>query len=75
MQTLVAGEATLNDPIAIVLFTILNSRDFDPTKVSIAASAAEIVILLVASIAVGLILGVVFTFFQKACIPKAIQLL
>jgi len=65
LATLVAGEATLNDPIALVIFGICNKKeknfDFDP-----ATEAMSGVFLLAGSICLGLLSGLVLTASVKA---------
>jgi NhaP-type Na+/H+ or K+/H+ antiporter len=61
LSTLVAGEATLNDPIALVIFGICNQKvkdlDFDPVS-----QIRGGMILLSGSIILGVIVGIVLSF-------------
>lgn len=65
LSTLVAGEATLNDPIALVIFGICNEKTknihFDPIK-----QIQGGLILLVGSITLGLLVGLCLSYFLKA---------
>lgn len=63
LATLVAGEATLNDPIALVVFNACNVKAKDAVEFNIVDQSKGAFILLFGSIALGCCLGLVMTLF------------
>jgi NhaP-type Na+/H+ or K+/H+ antiporter len=65
LSTLVAGEATLNDPVAIVMFGILNGKSFDAANGGVAEPFFDGFLLLGVSMLLGVLGGFLLTLLQR----------
>lgn len=65
LQTLVGGEATLNDPVAIVLFQITNQRKKELGGIHVMSEVGTGIALLLLSTLIGLGLALITTLLQR----------